>query len=138
VSKSPYPQPREDADNAAFLAAWRSGQLLIQHCGRCGRSVFYPRPVCHHCWSDRLESRRASGRGKVVSYSLVHRPNHPAFNDEVPIVLAEVALEEGALILARLIDCDPGRVQSGLAVRLPSPEVCARYPLPVFHLADGP
>jgi uncharacterized OB-fold protein len=137
VSKSAYPQPREDADNAAFLAAWRNGELLIQHCNECGKSVFYPRPICPHCWSDRLENRRASGRGKVVSYSLVYRPNDPAFNDEVPIVLAEVALAEGALILARLIHCDAARVRSGLAVVLPAPDVCARYPLPVFHLANA-
>jgi len=135
VSKPPYPQPREDADNAVFLAAWRNGELLIQHCNGCGKSVFYPRPICPHCWSDRLENRRAIGRGKVVSYSLVHRPNDPAFKDEVPIVLAEVALAEGALILARLISCDAAKVRSGLAVVLPPPDVCARYPLPVFHLA---
>jgi hypothetical protein len=137
VSKSPYPQPREDADNIAFLAAWRDGELLIQHCNGCGKSVFYPRPICPHCWSDRLEHRRASGRGEVVAYSHVHRPNDPAFNDEVPIVLAEVALAEGALILARLIDYDAAKVRSGLAVVLPPQEVCARYPLTVFHLVDA-
>ena len=136
MSKPPYPQPIEDADNAAFLAAWRNGELLIQHCNGCGKSVFYPRPICPHCWSDRLENRRAIGRGEVVSYSLVHRPNDPAFKDEVPIVLAEVALAEGALILARLVSCDAAKVRSGLAVVLPPPDVCARYPLPVFHLAD--
>jgi len=136
VSKPRYPQPREDADNAAFLAAWRNGELLIQHCAGCGKSVFYPRPICPHCCSDRLENCRAIGRGKVVSYSLVHRPNDPAFKDEVPIVLAEVALAEGALILARLVSCDAGKVTSGLAMVLPPPDVCARYPLPVFHLAD--
>ena len=136
MSKPSYPKPREDADNAAFLAAWRNGELLIQHCNGCGKSVFYPRPICPHCWSDRLENRRATGRGKIVSYSLVHRPNDPAFKDEVPIVLAEVALAEGALILARLVSCDAAKVTSGLAVVLPPPDVCARYPLPVFHLAD--
>jgi uncharacterized OB-fold protein len=136
VSKPPYPQPREDADNASFLAAWRKGELLIQHCNGCGKSVFYPRPICPHCWSDRLENRRAIGHGKVVSFSLVYRPNDPAFKDEVPIVLAEIALAEGVLILARLISCDAAKVRSGLAVVLPPPDVCARYPLPVFHVGD--
>jgi uncharacterized OB-fold protein len=137
MTKPAYPKPCEDADNAAFLAAWREGRLLIQHCEGCGRSVFYPRPMCPHCWCDRLEDRTASGKGRIVSYSLVHRPNDPAFNDEVPIVLAEVALDEGALLIARVVDCDSTQVRSGHRVRLPPREVCVRYPLPVFHLADG-
>ena len=33
-------------------------------------------------------NREASGKGRIVSYSLVYRPNDPAFNDEVPIILA--------------------------------------------------
>ncbi len=137
MSKLPYPSPREDADNTAFLASWRKGELLIQRCGGCGKSVFYPRPVCPHCWSEPLESRNACGRGRIVSYSLVHRPNDPAFNDEVPIILVEVALEEGALLLARIVGCDPTQVRSGLAVELPPADVCRRYPLPVFHLAES-
>ena len=136
MSKRTYPSPREDADNADFLASWRTGDLLIQACNDCGASVFYPRPVCPHCWSDQLQSRKASGKGRIVSYSLVQRPNDPAFNDEVPIILAEVALVEGALMLARVVGCDPAKVKSGLAVTLPPAEVCARYPLPVFHLAE--
>ncbi len=138
MTKAPYPAPREDADNAAFLAAWREGRLLLQSCGACGRSIFYPRPICPHCWSDRISSREASGKGRIVSYSLVHRPNDPAFNDEVPIVLAEVELAEGASLLARIVDCRPEDVASGRAVELPPRPVCARYPLPVFQLADTP
>ena len=138
MTNAAYPQPREDADNAEFLAAWRQGRLLLQHCNDCRRSYFYPRPVCPHCWSDRLENRAASGRGQVVSYSLVQRPNDPAFNDEVPIILVEIALVEGASLLARLVDCNAASVRSGIAVVLPPPDVCARYPLPVFHLADEP
>ena len=137
MTQHPYPQPREDADNRAFLSAWRNGELHIQHCGACGRSVFYPRAMCPHCWSNALETRKATGRGRIVAYSLVHRPNDPAFNDEVPIVLVEIALEEGALLLARIVGCDPSGVASGMAVELPATEVCARYPLPVFQLAKG-
>jgi uncharacterized protein len=136
MTNSPYPQPREDADNAAFLSAWRQGRLLIQHCNGCGRSIFYPRPICPYCWAGNLESREASGGGKVISYSLVRRPNDPAFNDEVPIILAEIELAEGARLIARLVGCDPAQVHSSHAVALPPPGVCARYPLPVFHLAD--
>jgi len=137
MTKTPYPTPREDADNAAFLDAWRQGRLVVQFCATCAHSIFYPRPICPRCWSDRIASRAASGRGRIVSYSLVHRPNDPSFNDEIPIVLAEIELEEGASLIARIVDCRPEEVSSGKAVELPPQTVCARYPLPVFQLTRG-
>jgi uncharacterized OB-fold protein len=137
MTKASYPAPREDADNAAFLEAWRQGKLMVQLCAACSRSIFYPRPICPYCWSDRIESREASGRGRIVSYSLVHRPNDPSFNDEIPIVLAEVALDEGPSLIARIVDCRSEDVRSNRAVELPPRSACARYPLPVFRLAGG-
>jgi uncharacterized OB-fold protein len=137
MTKVSYPAPREDADNAAFLDAWRQGRLVVQSCAVCSRSIFYPRPMCPHCWSDRIESHEASGRGRIVSYSLVHRPNDPSFNDEVPIVLAEIELDEGASLIARIVDCRPEDVRSGRAVELPPRSACTRYPLPVFQLTRG-
>ena len=134
MTKTPYPAPREDSDNAAFLDAWRQGRLVVQFCAGCARSIFYPRPMCPYCWSDRIETRAASGRGRIVSYSLVHRPNDPSFNDEVPIVLAEVGLDEGVSLIARIVNCRPEEVRSGRVVELPPRSTCERYPLPVFHL----
>ncbi|MEZ5819130.1 MAG: OB-fold domain-containing protein [Hyphomicrobiaceae bacterium] len=113
--------------------SWRDGVLKLQACGGCGRMVFYPRPICPHCWSDDLAYTPAAGRGTIISFSVVHRPNDPAFNDEVPIVLAEIELEEGVLMLARVIGCDAAAVMSGLRVELPPRDVAVRYPLPVFQ-----
>ncbi|MFI4988706.1 MAG: Zn-ribbon domain-containing OB-fold protein [Alphaproteobacteria bacterium] len=127
-----YPQPQEDDDNRAFLAAWRQGRLLIQVCADCGRHFFYPRPLCPHCWSADLRSKDAAGQGEVVSFSLIHRPNHPSFSDEVPIALAEVRLAEGVLLLARIVGVDPAALRSGMAVRLVPRSEAARYPLPTF------
>lgn len=132
-----YPVPHEDEDNRGFLAAWREeGRLVLQKAARGGRPFFYPRPICPYTGSDELVSVAASGRGRIVSYSFVLRPNHPAFNDEVPIVLAEIELEEGASLLGRIVGDDTGRIASGLAVELLPPEAGKRYPLPVFRLRD--
>jgi hypothetical protein len=135
MTKPSYPMPREDADNAAFLKAWRDARLVIQSCLACGKAFFYPRAFCPHCWSDRIENRPAKGKGRIVSYSLIHRPNDPAFNDEVPIALVEVELVEGANLIARIVDAKPEDIRSGLAVEVPPPKIAARYPLPVFRLA---
>jgi uncharacterized OB-fold protein len=131
------PRPYEDEDNAAFLAAWGEGKILLQRSRTGGPAFLYPRPICPFTGSRDLVTVLSSGRGRIVSFSLVLRPNHASFNDEVPIVLAEIVLDEGASLLARVVGCDPDSVRSGLAVEaLPLPEA-AKYPLPTFHLASG-
>ena len=130
-----YPQPREDATNAPLIAGWREGRLMLQRCGDCGRAFFYPRPMCPHCWSEKLAWFEASGRGRIVAYSHVFKPHHPAFDAEAPIVLIEAALEEGALMLTRVVGENRTDARSLMAIALvPMPEA-ARYPLPTFRLA---
>lgn len=128
-----YPQPVEDSDNAPYLQGWREGRLMLQQCTSCRATIFYPRSICPDCWSSDLVWFESSGRGELISYSLIMRPNHPAFNDEVPIVLAEIMLEEGVSMLARIIDGVPG---TGVAVVLANDrQSVLRYPLPIFRPA---
>ena len=134
TQKIAYPQPREDEDNAAFLAGWREGRLLLQRSRSGGPAFFYPRPICPHTGSSDLVPVEATGRGEIVSFTLITRPNHPSFNEEVPIILAEIALEEGAKLLGRIISADATAVKSRAKVEtLPMPDA-ARYPLPTFRL----
>jgi uncharacterized OB-fold protein len=133
---SDLPQPRETATNAPMLKAWRDeAALALQRCEACSKAIFYPRSVCPHCWSDRLAWFRASGGGKIVSFSRVHRGLPAVFQAEAPIVMAEIALAEGALMIARVVTADPSAVQSGMAVRLVARADAARYPLPTFRPA---
>ncbi|RWI88869.1 OB-fold domain-containing protein [Mesorhizobium sp.] len=134
---SSYPQPVQDEDNAAFLSAWREGKILLQRSRSGGPVYFYPRPICPYTGSRDLVAVVASGRGRIVSFSLIHRPNHPSFNDEVPIILAEIVLEEGASLLGRIIAKDVSAVTIGALVEtLPVPDA-SRYPLPTFRLPDA-
>ncbi len=127
------PQPHETPTNAPMLKAWReSGTLTLQRCAACAKVIFYPRAVCPHCWSDRLDWIGASGTGRVVSYTRIHRGLPAAFQAEAPIVLAEIALAEGALMIARIVTADAAAVRSGMAVRLVPAGDAARYPLPTF------
>jgi uncharacterized OB-fold protein len=131
-----YPQPREDDDNRPFLSGWREGKLMLQRSRSGGPVFFYPRPLCPYTGSSDLVWEVASGRGQIVSFSLIYRPNHPSFNDEIPIILAEIALEEGATLLGRIICYDVTKVKSQNPVKiLPLPEA-ARYPLPTFRLVS--
>ena len=137
VASKDYPQPDRDADNQPLLDGWRQGQLMLQRCADCGRDFFYPRPICPNCWSAAVRWHGATGKGTIVSFSLVHRPNHRAFFDETPIVLAEVLLEEDVALLARVVNVEPAEVRIGMTVALLSAVEAAPYPLPTFEPSRG-
>ena len=73
------PGPTITALTAPFWAAAQEGRLSIQHCEDCDNAVFYPRALCPHCWSERLVWKDASGRGRLKSFSVVHKPGHPGW-----------------------------------------------------------
>lgn len=134
--KHAYPRPIVDLDNRPMLEAWENGRLLLQQCRSCDATYFYPRVMCPFCWSRDLDWREAEGNGHIVSYSLIYRPNHPSFDADVPIILAEITLSEGATMLARIICDKPEVVRTGAGVRLiQEPKEVARLPLPAFRLA---
>jgi uncharacterized protein len=133
TTQSPYPQPQGDRDNETFLTSWREGRLVLQSCNDCGRAFFYPRPLCPHCWSESLSWKEAAGTGEIVSFSLIHRPNHPSFFDEVPIVLAEIRVAEGVTLLGRIVGSDAKFIRIGAPVRLLPTTEAGRYPLPTFE-----
>jgi uncharacterized OB-fold protein len=49
------------------------GSFEIQRCSGCAKHVFYPRVLCPHCGSGRLEWTAPSGRGTVYSTTVVRR-----------------------------------------------------------------
>lgn len=92
-------------------------QFALPRCGGCGAFHFYPRPACPSCGGTNLAWAPASGGGTVYSFSVVHRAPSPAFNDEVPYVVAIVATAEGPHLLSRIAGVAPGDVRIGMAVR---------------------
>jgi uncharacterized OB-fold protein len=121
--KVPGPIPTDIS--RPFWAAAANGQFKLQHCLACERWVFYPRALCPHCWSEKLEWRDASGRGWVKTFSVVHKPGHPGWNVVAPYPVALIELEEGPTMLSLLVGTKPDRVNVGMAVRVRITEVGA-------------
>ena len=133
-----YPIPKPSPVNQAHLDAWRDeGKLLLQECRACHRIFYYPRPFCPHCFADKPRWIEAAGTAEVVLATRIHRPNHPSFFDEVPIVLAELKLPEGPTMLARIVGEDRAQAAENAAVKLVSPPEHQAFPLPTFVLRDG-
>ena len=101
---------------------WREIQsrynLLGTKCGNCGALDFPPRTVCPKCGRKsvgKMTKQKLSGRGTVISYTVVH--DAPSSFDLLkPYVLAVIELEEGARLTSQIIDVDPGEVKVGTQV----------------------
>ena len=101
---TPKPNPRKTPISAPFWEGCNDGRLMLQRCAGadCERYVYYPRACCPHCGSGDLDWVEASGRGRVVSWTMVHRPHHAGFGPEAPYAFLAVALAEGPLMYSRL------------------------------------
>jgi uncharacterized OB-fold protein len=57
-----------------------------------------------------------SGRGTVYSYTVARQATHPAFEAEVPQLLAIVELDEGVRLTTTIVDVAPEDLRVGLGV----------------------
>jgi len=112
------PLPVPNADTAAFWEGCACGELRLQRCTACGTAQFPPRVVCAACQSGAPAWEVASGRGRIASYTRVHRPPSPAFKADLPYVVALVALEEGPRIMLGLRGAAAEAPRIGDAVRI--------------------
>jgi uncharacterized OB-fold protein len=86
----------DEPDSAGFWAAARERRFVVQQCGGCGRLRFPPRSHCRACQSAQFAWTDMSGRGRIWSYAVAHKPVLPAFEPYAPFPIVIVALEEDA------------------------------------------
>jgi uncharacterized OB-fold protein len=97
-----------------FFEAASRGELLLQRCRACGAYMWPVRARCVECFAGEPVWSRASGTGRIYTFSVVHQVAHPAFAEEVPYNIVTVELDEGVRIISRLIDGN-----DRLAINLP-------------------
>ena len=133
AARKPLPTP--DADTAAFWHGLKDGKLLLQHCADCGRVQYYQQATCRACGRESLVHRAASGRGKVHSFSVVHRAPGPAFKADVPYAVILVELEEGPRMISTFTGGSPDDVTFDMDVILTFEKVSDEITLPRFRKA---
>jgi uncharacterized protein len=112
------PIPVPTLETAPYWEGCRQHRLRIQRCSACGRCQFFPRMYCSNCFGEQVEWVNATGRARVLSFTIVRRPVSPAFADEVPYVVALVTLDEGPQMMTNIIGCAPEQVKIGMPVEV--------------------
>jgi len=128
-----------DALTEPYREALRRGELVVQHCKACDRTIMYPRHLCPFCYQDQLDFVPGPTTGTLHSFA-VHRVGSPTgFEDQLPYAVGIVKLEGDVQFLARLwpdAEGDWGRYTlDGAVVFRPADtdEMTAR-PVPWFGL----
>jgi uncharacterized OB-fold protein len=127
---SGIPVPRPTLESKPYWAGCRDSELRFRRCTRCGLAVFEPRPLCPRCHGTDLTWEVSAGDGSVYSWSIVWRPQTPAF--ESPYVPAIVTLDEGFDMLSAIVGCEPGDIGAGQRVRVEFHAVDDVITLPFF------
>jgi uncharacterized protein len=98
-------QPVISMDTAFFWEGTRQHKLLAQRCSDCKTLRHPPGPACPHCHSLDSEVIELSGQGTLYSYTIVHPPLPPGFDE--PAVVSIIELEGGIRFISNLVDMEP-------------------------------
>jgi uncharacterized OB-fold protein len=133
---SARPRPRISPDNLPFWEGCRRGELMLPTCQDCGRPHLPPGPVCPFCFSDRIGWKRASGRGRISTWVVVHKAWFEAFRDDIPYNVVQVELDEGPRLTANVVGATDG-LAIGLPVEVVFDRIDAALTLPRFRLSGA-
>lgn len=124
------PVPNPSPESLPYWEGTRIGELRYQRCAACDAANFGPGLACSSCRSADLVWQVSSGTGTIYSWTVVWRPQTPAF--EVPYAPAIVRMDDGYDMLAALVGMEPDAITPGLRVRVEFHAVDDTITLPFF------
>lgn len=101
------PLPAVTNLNGPWWEGLRDHRLTAPRCDACGHVWLPPGPWCVRCWSRAFGWVELSGRGTVTSFVRFHQRYYRQGPFDVPYAVAEVTLEEGPRLYARLDGAEP-------------------------------
>lgn len=117
---TPTAPPRRIAsiEDRPFWDAIDAGTFVLARC-TCG--TYYARSqACLRCGAEAnvLAWEPASCRGIVRTFVVFDKPYHPYFEEQLPYIVAIVALEEGPEITTNIIDTEVSDITIGMRVHI--------------------
>jgi hypothetical protein len=132
------PVPVPDEQSAPFWESTAAGVLVLARCGRCKQFAHPPDAVCPHCGSTEpaFTFERVEQHGRICSWTIVRQSFVPGFDDDVPFVLVDVAIDDtGVRLIGRLVDGPTTPIEIGAPVRVVFEHLAGGVALPAFAVA---
>ena len=129
-------RPKPTPETQHFWDGTQAGELRLQRCDACANVYFPPRPFCPKCASRQVSVFKASGKGKLYSYVIHHRPV-PGFTP--PYSIAVVELDEGPRMMTNVVDCPqtPEALELDMELEVKFEKLDEAITLPLFRPAKG-
>ncbi|MBM0205686.1 Zn-ribbon domain-containing OB-fold protein [Micromonospora sp. STR1s_5] len=120
MTRAEFPAPTPTALTKPFWDGCQQGRLLVQRCRECGHRRFYPTAACPRCASSSDEWEEMSGKGKLYSWTVVHRSVDPSWASIVPFVSGIVELDghAGLLLPGLVTDVVPSAVRADMELEV--------------------
>ncbi len=130
------PRPTIGPDSAPFWQGCREHRLMLPFCGACGKAHLPPGPVCPFCFSDAITWQQANGRGRISTWTVVHKAWFPAFAAETPYNVVQVELDEGPRLTSSFVG--HAKPAIGARVEVVFDDVDAELTLHRFRIVRSP
>lgn len=131
------PLPVPDSESTPFWDGMREGKLMLQRCASSGAYLFPPVTFCPGSL-ERPDWVETSGKGTIFSWIVVRHPvPRDLYADDVPYVVAIVALDEGCRMTGNVVECEPEDMRAGMAVEIVYNRVTPEITLPAFRPTGG-
>jgi len=127
------PLPNINGDSREFWAGCKGHELRFQKCQACGHVRWPASIICPMCYSKETNWIAARGNGKVYTFAVYHVAYDPAFENDLPYVVADVALEEGPRLVTNIVGCPPEEVRCEMPVEVVWEDITDEFSLPKFR-----
>lgn len=129
------PLPLVNEENKPFWEYCKKHELRMQKCTRCGHIRFPVSILCPGCHSLDSQWVKLSGKGSIYSFTVYRVAYHPAFEDDIPYVLAIIQLAEGPRMESNIVGCPPEDVRIEMPVEVAFDDITSEISLPKFKPA---
>ncbi len=136
----PVPVPQQESD--FYWERCKQHELWLRFCNHCSKAYFYPRDICPNCFSRKTTWVKASGKGTLYTFAIVHQAQVSmarATSQEAPkpFVIALVQLEEGPIFPTNIVDVEPepAALKIGMPLTVVYHDITENISLPKFKPA---
>lgn len=142
MAKFEGPLPEISKDKKPYWEAAAKHELLLLKCSNCG-SLRHPlfagsSFMCPNCNTTQSPTWvKSAGKGKILTWTVIHRAFHPAFAEQVPYVVALAELDEGVRMYANLRGINPADIRGDMAVEVFFEKLTPEVTLPQFRPVSG-
>ena len=107
-----------EGKTAGFIDYLKQGKVMTTMCKKCGTRYFPPKMDCPSCPGSDVEWFEIKGKGKLVTYTVVHY-GPSGFENDAPYILGIGEFGDGLRVFGRLSkEIKESDIKPGMALKV--------------------